>query len=103
MVYLNGLLRVHNYMRSVVKLGRADLIRIAFTGKLDIEDLPAIAYLAGRGELTAPKFMPPWAKDLRFLVSYLAYSSFLNQVKMPGFQSYYEEALKDVPVVWAFT
>ncbi len=103
MVYLNGLLRVHNYMRSVVKLGRADLIRIAFTGKLDIEDLPAIAYLAGEGELTPPKFMPPWAKDLRFLVSYLAYSSFLNQVKMPGFQSYYEKALKDVPVVWNFT
>ncbi len=102
MVYLNGLLRVHNYMRSVVKLGRADLIRIAFTGKLDIEDLPAIAYLAGKGELTAPKFMPAWAKDLRFLVSYLAYSSFLNQVKMPGFQRYYEQALADVPVVWEF-
>ncbi len=102
MVYLNGLLRVHNYMRSVVKLGRADLIRIAFTGKLDIEDLPAMAYLAGKGELTAPKFMPAWAKDLRFLVSYLAYSSFLNQVKMPGFQRYYEQALADVPVVWEF-
>jgi len=27
MVYLNGLLRVHNFMRTVVKLGRADLIR----------------------------------------------------------------------------
>ena len=103
MVYLNGLLRVHNYMRSVVKLGRADLIRIAFTGKLDIEDLPAIAYLAGEGELTPPQYMPTWAKDLRFLVSYLAYSSFLNQVKMPGFQSYYEDALRDVPVVWNFS
>lgn len=102
MVYLNGLLRVHNYMRSVVKLGRADLIRLVFTGKLDIEDLPALAYLAGKGELTPPKFMSPWAKDLRFLVSYLAYSSFLNQVKMPGFQSYYETALKDVPIVWDF-
>lgn len=103
LVYLNGLLRVHNYMRSVVKLGRADLIRIVFSGKMDIEDLPAIAYLAGKGELTAPKYMPPWAKDLRFLVSYLAYSSFLNQVKMPGFQSYYQEALADVPVVWGFS
>ncbi len=102
MVYLNGLLRVHNYMRSVVKLGRADLIRLAFSGKLDIEDLPAIAYLASEGELTPPKYMPLWAKDLRFLVSYLAYSSFLNRVKMPGFQSYYAEALKDVPVVWDF-
>lgn len=101
-VYLNGLLRVHNFMRSVVKLGRADLIRILFTGKMDLEDLPAIAALAGAGELTPPKYMPAWAKDLRFLVSYLAYSGFLNQVKMPGFQSYYEDALKDVPDVWGF-
>ena len=102
MVYLNGLLRVHNYMRSIVRLGRADLIRILWCGKLDIEDVPALAYLAGQGELTAPKYMPPWVKDLRFLVSYLAYSSFLNQVKMPGFQSYYKDALKDVPEIWDF-
>lgn len=102
MVYLNGLLRVHNYMRSVVRLGRADLIRILWSGKMDLEDVPALAYLAGEGELTAPAFMPLWVKDLRFLVSYLAYSSFLNQVKMPGFQRYYEDALKDVPVIWDF-
>jgi len=65
MVYLNGLLRVHNFMRTV-------------------------------------KFMPPWVKDLRFLVSYMAYSGFLNQVKLPGFQSYYTKELDDVPVVWNF-
>jgi len=103
MVYLNGLLRVHNYMRTVVKLGRADLIRILFTGKMDIEDIPALAQMASAGRLTSPRFMPPWAKDLRFLVSYMAYSSFLNRVKLPGFQAYYEEALSDVPVVWDFT
>ena len=102
MVYLNGLLRVHNFMRSVVKIGRADLIRILFAGKMDLEDVPALAQLASRGRLTPPKFMPPWAKDLRFLVSYMAYSSFLNQVKMPGFQAYYEDELKDVPVIWDF-
>jgi len=103
MVYLNGLLRVHNFMRTVVKLGRADLIRILFSGKMDIEDVPALAQMAGSGRMRSPAFMPPWAKDLRFLVSYMAYSGFLNQVKMPGFQAYYEEELADVPVVWDFT
>ena len=102
MVYLNGLLRVHNFMRTVVKLGRADLIRILFAGKMDIEDVPALAQMAASGRLRSPEFMPPWAKDLRFLVSYMAYSGFLNQVKMPGFQAYYEAELEDVPVVWAF-
>jgi len=102
MVYLNGLLRVHNFMRTVVKLGRADLIRILFSGKMDIEDVPALAQMAASGRMRNPEFMPPWAKDLRFLVSYMAYSGFLNQVKMPGFQKYYEEELEHVPVVWSF-
>lgn len=102
MVYLNGLLRVHNFMRTVVKLGRADLIRILFSGKMDIEDVPALAQMVASGRMRNPQFMPPWAKDLRFLVSYMAYSGFLNQVKMPGFQKYYEAELEDVPVVWEF-
>lgn len=102
MVYLNGLLRVHNFMRTVVKLGRADLIRILFAGKMDIEDVPALAQMAASGRMRSPEFMPPWAKDLRFLVSYMAYSGFLNQVKMPGFQKYYEAELEDVPVVWEY-
>ncbi len=100
MVYLNGLLRVHNFMRTVVKLHRADLIRLLFVGKLDLEDVPALATLAAEGLIAPPKYMPPWAKDLRFLVSYMSYSGFLNQVKMPGFQAYYEEALADVPELW---
>ncbi len=103
MVYLNGLLRVHNFMRSVVKLERADLIRILFCGKMDLEDVPAFAQMASVGRLDPPRFLPPWAKDLRFLVSYMAYSGFLNQVKMPGFQSYYQTALDGVPIVWDFS
>ena len=102
MVYLNGLLRVHNFIRTVVKLRRADLIRVLFVGKLDIEDIPALAQLASHDRIEPSKFMPPWASDLRFLVSYMAYSAFLNQVKMPGFQSYYEKELVDVPCVWDF-
>ena len=101
MVYLNGLLRVHNFMRTVVRMGRADLIRVLFLGKMDIEDVPALAQLASNDRLVSPKFMPPWVKDLRFLVSYMAYSAFLNRVKMPGFQAYYAEELKHVPDVWS--
>ena len=101
-VYLNGLLRVHNFMRSVIKLGRADLIRLLFVGKLDLEDVPALASLAAQGKLAPPAILPPWAKDMRFLVSYLAYSSFLNRVKLPGLQSYYQDMLADVPDIWDF-
>lgn len=99
-VYLNGLLRVHNFLRTVTKLGRADLIRLLFVGKMDLEDIPALASLAASEKLVAPQVLPPWIKDMRFLVSYLAYSSFLNQVKLPGFQTYYANLLEEVPDVW---
>ena len=102
MVYLNGLLRVHNFIRTAVKLRRSDLIRVLFLGKLDLEDIPALAQLASQKRIEPPKFMPPWASDLRFLVSYMAYSAFLNQVKMPGFQAYYSKELDKVPDVWTF-
>ena len=102
MVYLNGLLRVHNFIRTAVKLRRSDLIRVLFVGKLDLEDIPALAQLASQKRIEPPKFMPPWASDLRFLVSYMAYSAFLNQVKMPGFQAYYSKELDKVPDVWTF-
>jgi len=95
-------LRVHNFMRTATKLGRADLLRLLFVGKLDIEDIPAIAILAANNKITPPKTLPPWISDMRFLVSYLAYSSFLNQVKLPGFQSYYQDMLADVPSIWDF-
>lgn len=101
-VYLNGLLRVHNFLRTVTKLGRADLIRLLFVGKLDLEDIPAMAVLADQGVLQAPQIVPPWISDMRFLVSYLAYSSFLNQVKLPGFQTYYQTMVAGVPDVWDF-
>ncbi len=99
-VYLKGLMRVHNFMRTVVSLKRADLIRLLFVGKLDVEDIPALAYLRKEGLIHAPKYLPPWVEDLRFLVSYLAYSAFLNQVKLPGFKRYYSDALKEVPNIW---
>ena len=100
LVYLKGLMRVHNFLRTVVSLERADLIRLLFVGKLDVEDVPALAYLRKEGLIHKPKYLPPWVKDLRFLVSYLAYSAFLNKVKLPGFQRYYADALKEVPNIW---
>lgn len=100
MVYLNGLLRVHNFLRTAVRLNRSDLICLVFVGKLDLEDVPAMALLVDCGALSAPKILPPWASDLRFVVSYLSYSSFLNRIKLPGFQSYYEDRLANVPSLW---
>lgn len=97
-VYLDGLLRVHNFLRFTVMNGRADCLRLLFCGKLDIEDIPALCELAEAGMCRLPKFLPPWASDLRFLISYLGYSSFLNSIDMTRVSAHYREMLKNAPV-----
>lgn len=90
-VYLDGLVRVHNYLRSAVQRGEVGNFRILFAGKMDLDDIPALMMLKRAGVLTAPKFLPPWISDLRFLVTYMAYSSFLNQVKLGKVEDYYDD------------
>lgn len=93
-VYLEGLLRVHNYLRVVVKSGDVRLVRGLFTGKLDLEDLPAILMLDDAGLLEKPRFLPPWIQDMRRLVTYLSYSRFLNHVDLGVVDERIEAMLK---------
>lgn len=98
-VYLDGLLRVHDFLRSVVAAGRADCLQLLFCGKLDLEDIPVLCELAELGLLSPPRFLPPWAADRRFLVSYLAYSGFLGRVRLGQVHARYAEILHNAPVV----
>ncbi len=98
-VYLDGLLRVHDFLRSAVAAGRADVLMLLFCGKLDLDDVPVLCELAELGLLQPPKFLPGWAADRRFLVSYLAYSGFLGRVRMGQVQVRYAELLAAAPVV----
>lgn len=96
-VYLDGLLRVHNFLRTVVSAGRADCLRLLFCGKLDLEDLPIIGHFAEQGICLAPKYLPGWAKDVRFLLCYLTYSSYLNKIDLGQVKSHYSQILSSIP------
>jgi len=98
-VYLDGLLRVHDFLRSVVAAGRADVLMLLFCGKLDLDDVPVLCQLAELGLVRPPKFLPAWAADRRFLVSYLAYSGFLGRVRMGKVHTRYAEVLEQAPEV----
>ncbi len=100
-VYLEGLLRVHDFLRVAVSAGRADCITVLFCGKLDLDDVPALCRLAEVGLCRAPRFLPPWVADRRFLVAYLAYASFLNRVSFPAVRAHYQAILLDAPRAFA--
>ena len=96
-VYLDGLLRVHTFLSHVVASGRSDCLRLLFAGKLDIEDVPALAILTRAGLCRLPRHLPPWAEDLRFLIGYLAWSSFLGRVDMGRVGTHYDDLLAAAP------
>lgn len=89
-VYLEGLIRVHNYLRVAVARGDVRYIRLLFAGKFDLIDMPAILQLEEAGELLPPAFLPPWVSDLRGLVAYLSYARFTNTVELGSVESFYD-------------
>lgn len=97
LVYFDGLLRVHNFQRAIVSNGRADCLRLLLCGKLDIGDIPVLAQLSAVGLCRAPKVLPPWAEDLRFVLCQLTYSSFPNGIDLSKIRAHYELLLAETP------
>jgi uncharacterized protein (TIGR02421 family) len=100
-VYLYGLLQVSNAFRAIFAAGRADCLQLMFAGKLDVMDLPALCHLAEMGLCRLPRHLPPWARDPRFLMALLTYSSFINQIDMDPFVEAAERLLAAAPIVQA--
>ena len=81
-------------MRTAVRSGDVDYFRLLFVGKIDLADLDAMKMLWDEGLISPPRFLPPWASDLRYLLSYLAYSTFLNEIKLDAVAERYEDLLE---------
>ena len=96
-VYLEGLIRVHNFLKAIAANGRADCLKLLFCGKLDIEDIPVLYKLEEMGLCQPAKYLPPWVEDARYLLAYLTCSDFLNKMDMPKVYSHYDDLLHSIP------
>lgn len=96
-VYLEGLIRVHNFLKAIAANGRADCLKLLFCGKLDIEDIPVLYKLEKMGLCKAPKYLPPWVKDARYLLAYLTCSGFLNKMDVGKIYAHYDDLLHSIP------
>ena len=94
-VYLDGLVRVHNFCRTAVARGRNDIIELLFTGKIDLDDLPVILQLKEAGLIKKPKYVPYWVKDMSYLVSYFALSTFVSSMDHERTRGYYDALITD--------
>lgn len=98
-VYLEGFVRVHNFLKAITANGRADCLNLLFCGKLDIEDIPALYKLQKMGICQPAKYIPPWAEDARYLLSYLTCSAFFNKMDGSAIYAHYDELLHSIPKV----
>ena len=52
------------------------LLGVSGGGRLTLGDAVELTPLFATGDLAVPRYVPPWARDLRVLASVLAYSAF---------------------------
>lgn len=92
-VYLDGLIRVHNFFRSAVVKGREDILGLVFSGKLDIDDIPILVKMKNEGLIKKPKFIPYWLSDMDYLVCYFSFSVFIDDIDYSEVSDYYDKIL----------
>ena len=89
-VYLDGLVRIHNFIRAVVSRGRNDVLELLFAGKLELDDMPIILEMKKEGMVKPPRYIPDWVLDKDYLVSYFALSIFIGEMDHQRTDGYYQ-------------
>jgi uncharacterized protein (TIGR02421 family) len=98
--YLDGLLRVSNFLRVTITKGHAEYVPLLFVGKLDLDDIPLLAHLLRDGVIAAPRYLPRWAQDVPFLTAYMSFAAFLNQTDLVAERRYYENIIERAAAQW---
>ena len=94
--YLDGLLRVTNFLRVALVKGHLEYVRLLFAGKIDLEDVPLFGRLLREGEgsiIRAPRYLPAWARDLSYLTAFMSYSAFLGESDLSVERRRYEDLI----------
>ena len=76
-----------------MRRGLLDRIPLLFAGKFVIEEVGLLSDLLERGVLAPPHFLPPGFADPSALVSWMAYSNFLNRIDLPQLEASFAEML----------
>jgi uncharacterized protein (TIGR02421 family) len=80
--YLKGFVMIYNFMQTAIKKREMELIPFLFAGKVTLEDLPVLFEYHQEGIITQPKYLPPQIRDLNGLAIWMAFSNFLNRMKI---------------------
>jgi len=97
--YLSGLLGVSTFVRAAFAAGRPDTIGLLFAGKLALTAIPALAELRRRGLCIPGRYLPPWASDPSWVLTFLTLSTFMNRIDLVTVTDAIGQILSQCPVV----
>ncbi|UVJ46199.1 flavohemoglobin expression-modulating QEGLA motif protein [Pseudomonas sp. LS1212] len=80
--YLSGLISVHTLLRVAIRDNRPELVNHLFAGRLTTADVVRLAPLFESGWLQPPRYVPFWARDMRLLAAFFAFSAFAGRIKL---------------------
>ncbi len=91
--YLDGLLRVTNFLRVALVKGHLEYVPLFFAGKIEVGDVPLFGRLQREGAVRAPDYLPDWARDLSYLTAFMSYSAFLGACDLDAERRRYEDLI----------
>jgi len=89
--YLDGLLRVTNFLRVALVKGNSGAAPLFFVGKIAVEDVPLFGRLQREGLVRAPNHLPDWARDLSYLTAFMSYAAFLSECDLEAESRLYDD------------
>jgi uncharacterized protein (TIGR02421 family) len=81
-VYLQGLLRTHTFLRKAVQSNKFHYAEHLFAGRMTLGDIIALEPLFASGVIVPPAYEPPWLQQRSCLAAYLCYSVFANRIDL---------------------
>lgn len=97
--YISGFLSVSTFIRAAFTAGRSDTLALLFSGKLDLFAVPALGELRAQGLVKPAQFLPPWALDPGWVLSYLTLNTFMNNIDLTAVADAMSTILEQCPRV----
>lgn len=92
--YCKGFVENYNFIRACIQAGRSEIVPFLFVGKVHVSDVPLLYHKYREGVVDAPKFLPPFFKDLNSLIVWMSFSNFLSAAGMTSAQDAYRNLIQ---------
>jgi len=81
-VYLQGLMFVHTFLRKSIQANKIHYPTYLFVGRLTLGDVVALEDYIKSGYIAMPQYKAPWLGNADCLAAYLCYATFANRINL---------------------